>query len=136
MNILRSAVTVAAFTAALTACSTKPISYTPQATNTAPEAYNVVVKRDKGLMGSSCKVEVFLDGEPKGLIKPSEVIKLNVPVDGKEHILSSRINTAICINALSEQVLTLEAGKVKYYRVSMTGTGTFTLNPTTNLILK
>lgn len=144
MKTLKAAVAVLAVSLSLTACSTKPIVYNPQVSPVASNTIkgtntpNVVIKRDKGLLGSACAIDIYLDGSLQGSMKANSVIELDIPVDGAERILSARIGTgkSLCPNNLSEVAFTASGDKVKYFRVSMTSYNTFSITPSTNLILK
>ena len=145
MKTLTKAVTaVLAVSMSLTACSTKPINYKPQVSLTDPNTKlgintpNIVVKRDKGLYGSGCRVDIYLDGEKQGSVMSNSFLEITVPEDGEERILSARIGTdkSLCPNNLSELAFKASGDKIKYYRVSMTSYNTFSLTPSTNLIMK
>ena len=148
---VKAVVAVLAVSMSLAACSTKPIVYSPQVSPVASNAQigtvtmptaintpNVVIKRDKGLLGSACSIDIYLDGVNQGSMKSNSVIELKVPVDGAERIISARIGTgkSFCPNNLSELAFTATGDKVKYFRVSMTSYNTFSITPSTNLILK
>ena len=144
LTTLKTVTAVLAISLGLTACSTKPIVYSPQVSLTDPNTKlgintpNIVVKRDKGLYGSGCRVDIYLDGEKQGSVMSNSFLEITVPEDGEERILSARIGTdkSLCPNNLSELAFKASGDKIKYYRVSMTSYNTFSLTPSTNLIMK
>jgi len=123
----------------LSSCATRPISNTAaipvpmdRILNTnylqpAPGTGKVIVKRDKGFMGSLCSTRIFVDGRPVADIRPSEKIVLYLP-EG-EHILSAWPN-GICGGGMAEVKAVIKAGTQLSYRIGYGSNGDFSIFPT------
>lgn len=122
------------FTACLTACSTTPTNTYQQATplvQNNPTADNsvVVVRRDTGVMGSACPVEVYLDGKKYAILKTGESININTQAG--THILSAKFaGRGFCQDRLNETEIVIKPNESKYYRLAMNSSGDFHIFPT------
>lgn len=117
----------------LTACSTAPTtSYRMVNTlvDNQPTIDNsmIVIRRDVGIMGSACSVQVFLDGVKYGVLKSGETITIHT--NAGEHIISARITSGICPNRLQEVAVNIDKNQSKYYRLTFDASGSFVVQPT------
>lgn len=119
--------------AGLAACSTTP-SNTHQQVNTLvdnkPTSDNssIVIRRDVGMMGSACSVQVFLNGQKYGVLKSGEAMTLHTTAG--EHIITGKITSGICPNRLQEAGVTVAKNQTKYYRLTFDASGAFLIQPT------
>lgn len=117
-----------------TACSTIPTSNYIQAqsvTANEPTTDNskVVVRRDTGVMGKACPIEVYLDGNKYSTLKAGESITINT--NAGTHILSARFTgKGFCQDRLNEAEVNIKQNESKYYRLSMGANGDFHIFPT------
>jgi type IV pilus biogenesis protein CpaD/CtpE len=123
----------------LTGCATRPISniaaipapmeriFDTHYLQAIPGTGEVIIKRDRGLLGSACSTRIFVDGRPVADIQTSEKIVLYLP-EGN-HILSAWPN-GICAGGMAEVKAVIKAGTHSSYRVSYGSNGDFTISPT------
>jgi len=118
---------------ALIACSTKPtttsVAVAPMLYNTATaDTAAVVIARDSGVLGSACKMYIFVDGKQATSLRPSESATLHVP--SGRHILSFDTSRGLCPSATDAVDVTVNKGDTKKYRIRGDMNGNFQLLPT------
>ena len=117
----------------LSACSTMPTqSYQPVATipnyKSNSTDSTIEVRRDVGLMGSGCPIDVYIDGNKFGELTVGESVATTVSTG--THILSAKFIGTFCPKRLAETEVTIEKGQTKYYRTGFGAAGDFLLMPT------
>lgn len=93
----------------------------------APNTGTVVVKRDSGLAASACAVGLWVNGSLIAELRTAEMIVLHMPAG--DHIAGTR-SSGICFSGNSETPLTVKAGDVRTYRISIDTGGTSRLSIT------
>lgn len=104
----------------LSACSTKPAVnptaiapslYSTPTTGTVP----VTITRDGGIVGSGCRINVFVDDNQVAKLRASESISLFIPAG--RHILSIQSGN-MCVGVRDAVDVTLKQDEPKKYRIS------------------
>lgn len=118
----------------LFACSTKPnttySSAQPITTNLpTSDASTIVVRRDTGIMGSACPIDIYLNGEKQAKLKSGESIEIHT--NAGLHILSAKFTgKGFCQDRLNEIEVAISKQESKYYRLAMGASGDFHIFPT------
>lgn len=118
----------------LSACSTVPSNSYNQVQPILSNKHTVgdsviIVRRDSGVMGSACPIEVYLDGEKFAKLKPKESIDINTSAG--THILSAKFTgSGFCQDRLNEIEVVIKPHEKKYYRLAMGASGDFNIFPT------
>jgi len=89
-------------------------------TTQSPATALVIVKRDSGLLGAACGVNLYVDGVREAELNASEKIELYLPLG--ERILSVKAG-GICGGGTSEMSILVEASKAKTVRISSSQNG-------------
>ena len=115
-------------------CATRPISnleavmapedrvLNNQYFNPSPNTGTVVIKRDKGFLGSACSTRIFLNGEAVADIRTSEKIVLYLPENA--YVLSAWPK-GICGGGMSEVTANVKTGEQLIFRVGYGSNGDF-----------
>ncbi len=92
----------------------------------------LVIRRDKGLLGSGCKKYLYIDGERVADLKAGEGVTLYVTPG--EHIISSGWSKkglcAMSVGKMTERDFVIEPNQTRRYRLSTGGAGDDTIQPT------
>src|SRR5262245_25469150 len=122
---MRNTLLIAA--AALSGCTTVPVASTTATPATAiidtgvmtprPGTAVVVITRDKGMKGSACMFDVYLDGGRIASLKVAEQLTF-YPAPGT-HIIGVQAQQQLCGGGVSQIEATLAADQRKLYRVGM-----------------
>ncbi|HHX8265426.1 TPA: hypothetical protein ACVOYJ_003770 [Vibrio diabolicus] len=130
---------VIVFLAFLSGCATTPVSIgnahqisnsellTEKFSNETNKTASLVIKRDKGFMGSACASRIYINGIAFADLDTSEYAVANVPAG--RHIISAQPN-GICAGGLSEIEAVLVSGEQRTYRVGMGTNGDYFIVPT------
>lgn len=134
---MRRVMCVLAAAALMVGCSTTPISaeiakpvpverlFLYQ--QSAAGAAELVVTRDRGFTGSACKTKFFVDGRLAGEIGAGEVARFWLPPGAT--ILGAG-SGGVCPSTIKEREVSLAAGKVTRYRISIDSAMSMDLSPT------
>jgi hypothetical protein len=122
----------------LTACATQPVTIyqasavpssrilAPQWLSQAPYTGSLIIKRDKGFMGSACTIRVFIDAVPVADLAPSEKVELFVALG--EHVIGATSN-GICGGGASEAAVVISPERQKILRIASGQSGDIYLQP-------
>jgi len=116
----------------LAACATTPAQIARPISPTAfsemqPGYGSVTVIRDKGFMGSACKVRVFADGAAVGELRPGE--QVTVYLAPGDHVFGANA-TGICGGGTAEVGLTVKGGDQRRLRIASGQAGDLAIQPT------
>lgn len=128
----------------LAGCATQPVTITDARPLTESrllpgfEAYRapfpggakVVVVRDKGLYGSALTMKLFVDGQPVGLLRPSDRLELYVPLGS--HVLGVEPQPLL-EKSIREQAFVFDQAKSYFFRISIPSVGEPEISPTTRV---
>lgn len=123
-----------ATTVMLSACSTQPSISTNTATPLVANQITadnsvVVVRRDVGMMGSACPIDVYLDGEKYARLQSGESVAINTTAN--THILSGKFTgKGFCQDRLVETEVRVGSNETKYYRLYIGANADFQILPT------
>lgn len=92
-----------------------------------PDYGQVTVKRDSGITGSGCNIQVFLNGNLSAELAPSEKVNFYLP-EGT-HIVSAWPNNP-CGGGMTEVEAKATASKPITFRIGYGGPGDFGIYPT------
>ncbi|MFA6546884.1 MAG: hypothetical protein WCS99_20880 [Limisphaerales bacterium] len=87
----------------------------------------VLVKRDRGIMGSACSSRVFVNAEAVADLRVGEKVTLFLPVG--DHIISSKPN-GICGGGLAETSVSVVLTRPISLRIRYGSNGDYTIQPT------
>ncbi len=92
----------------------------------APYTGSLIIKRDRGFMGSACTIRVFVDAVPVADLAPSEKVEIFVPLG--EHIVGATSN-GICGGGAAEAAVVIALERQKILRVASGQSGDIYLQP-------
>jgi hypothetical protein len=122
----------------LTACATQPVTIhqasavpssrilATQWLSQAPYTGSLIIKRDRGFMGSACTIRVFIDAVPVADLAPSEKVELFVALG--EHVVGATSN-GICGGGASEAAVVISPERQKILRIASGQSGDIYLQP-------
>jgi len=122
----------------LSACSTSPVT-SALAEDTADisdatyltrnyEEANIIVVRDKGILGMACGVSVFLDGKKVAVLGAGKRVMLKVSAE--EHIVGAKLGCDMGTRVIVEALADVSNGVRKNFRVSTSSESGTLLMPT------
>jgi hypothetical protein len=135
----RRIIAVALLIFAIVGCATRPLSngeaipvradqiIDSKYLEAAPGTGTVVVKRDRGFLGSACSSRVFVDANPVADLRPSQKVLMHLPAG--DHVIAAWPN-GICGGGMSEVRATVTTGVELTFRIGYGSNGDFTINPT------
>lgn len=92
-----------------------------------PGAGMLIVKRDRGLMGSGCDASVYIDGEKIGELSPGEKLTMYVPAGER---MIAAVNGSLCGGAVNEAAVVIAKEQQRTYRIAIGDAGAIFLQPT------
>ena len=128
----------------VSACATSPVPYksaSPAASanllegygkyaHSTPEAVRVIVVRDSGMLGAASPAKLSIDGVAIAILWSSERVELFLPPS--TYIFSVEPSPRLG-GALVEKEVRIAAGRSYSFRISLDGSGSFNLQPSTQL---
>ncbi|MCT4575469.1 MAG: hypothetical protein N4A43_04395 [Alphaproteobacteria bacterium] len=127
------------FLLSLNACATSPVRnnqadnipnsriYTNKYNKFDNSKVSVIIKRDKGFLGSLCSTHLYINSEHIADIRTKEKIQLYIPIG--DYIVGAESGTP-CAGGLREYSLKAEPGKDRVLRVGYGTNGDFFFLPT------
>ena len=123
--------------ALLAGCSTSPISaenakpvprdraFSFQSVSTGNST--LIVTRDSGFTGGGCNTKIMLNGKLAAEVGAGESVTFHLPPGD---VIIGADGKGICSGGLKERELTLQAGSVKRYRISIDSSMSMDISPT------
>lgn len=124
----------------LSACSTMPSTNYNEtkaivANNKTTDNSTIVVRRDSGVMGMACPIDIYLNGTQYARLKAGESVNINT-VAGT-HILSAKFTgKGFCQDRLNETEVNIKKDESKYFRLAVGASGDFHIFPTSEKPIK
>lgn len=88
----------------------------------------VIIKRDRGVVGSACTIRLFVGGEPIADIEPAEKVVLHL--SPRDHVVSAQPQGSMCSSSIVETSLTITTNGAKMLRIGFSASMDPVLQPT------
>lgn len=123
----------------LSSCSSVPMStdatppiasaqvMAPELLTPSPDAFNLIVKRDAGVVGSPCAAHLFLDGRKVADLGSGE--KVSLYLRPGVHIVGTQLG-GLCPGGSPEAEVVGAAGETRVYRIQVDVNAAIRIGPT------